>query len=161
MTAVMLSRPPASFACVTSVVQATSGSGWARSVASIASWVSISVNPSEQEQQSITRLDVDGVSLHLDACVGTTHDICDDVAKTVSRGLFGVELSPTDQLRGECVIPRDLLQLSLAVYVRAAVTHMDDTELGAKLIRHGHGRPHPIRLGMLGRLLHDPSIRLT
>src|SRR5688572_2076659 len=51
MTAVILSRPPASFACATSVLQAASGSGSSRRTAVIASLVTMSVNPSEHSSR--------------------------------------------------------------------------------------------------------------
>jgi hypothetical protein len=47
---VILSRPPASFACASSFLQAASGSGSARRTAAIASFVTISVKPSEQSR---------------------------------------------------------------------------------------------------------------
>ena len=51
ITAVILSRPPASFACATSVLQAAAGSDSARRTLAIASLVTISVNPSEHSSR--------------------------------------------------------------------------------------------------------------
>ena len=51
ITAVILSRPPASFACATSVLQAEAGSDSARRIIAIASLVTISVNPSEHSSR--------------------------------------------------------------------------------------------------------------
>ena len=123
----MLSRPPASFACATSLVQAAS---WIRLRAEgrrdrlVCQHLGQSVRT---QQQAIAGVDLQRVSFDVDARFVAAHDVRDDMAKTVVRDLLGLKRSPTDHLRHQRVVVRDLVQPVVLEDVRPAVPDVDDT----------------------------------
>ena len=54
-----------------------------------------------------------------------------------------------------------LMQLAVAVQVRAAVAHMHDPQLRAQMERHRHSRPHATQFGIVSRLLDNAGVGLT
>ena len=158
---VILSRPPASFACATSLVQAASGSGSARSVAAIASLVTISVNPSEHSSRRSPACDLERVRFDVDAGFGAADDVRDDVAEPVLGDLLGLKVSPADHLRHQRVVMRDLVNASSSnMYARLSPTWTTHS-CAVEMVRHRHRRAHAAQLRMLRRFLEDASVGLT
>ena len=157
----MLSGAPPSFACASSFFAALSGAGSASSVAAIASFVTISVNPSEQSSKAIASLNFERAGLDGNSELLAADDVRDDVAETVPGDLVWPKGSAAHHVGGDRVVLGELVQLAVSVHVRTAVADVHDAQLRTQMKRHRHRRPHPAQFRMLRRLLENAGVGLT
>ena len=157
----MLSRPPASFACATSLVHAalrihlrTKDGGDRRVGHHLGQAIGT-------QQQSIAGTNVQRVRLDVHDRFRAADDVRDDVAEAVLGDLLGLKRSPADHVRHERVILRDLIQLAIPIQVRPAVPDVHDTQLCVELERHRHRRAHAAQLRMLGDFLENAGVGLA